>query len=327
MINRLRRSVLPLTFLALLPLFAASAASAQTWPSKPIKIIVPFPPGGSVDMVARTVAKHLTESLGQSVVVDNRAGASGNIAADLVSKSPADGYTLFVTSSGVLAANIHLYKKTGFDPFKDFAPVIRLVNQPNILIVHPSVPVNSVQELIALAKAKPGAVTMGSAGIGTGQDIAAKQFEMATGVRVLHVPYKGGAPALNDLLGAQIQSMFETSPTALPYVKSNTLRALAITSAKRSPLLPNLPTVAEAGVPGYESVTWIGLVTPTGTPKAIIDRLNADLNKALTAEMGKYLADISLDPIGGTPQAMADVTQADSAMYGKIIKAAGIEPQ
>jgi tripartite-type tricarboxylate transporter receptor subunit TctC len=321
MFKYLRHSVL---FLGLL---AGAAASAQTWPTGPVKIIVPFPPGGSVDMVARIVAKRLTDSLGQPVVVDNRAGASGNIAAEIVAKTNPDGNTLFVTSSGVLAANIHLYKRTGFDPFKDFAPIIRLVNQPNILMVHPSVPVNSVKELIALAKAQPEKVTMGSAGIGTGQDIAAKQFEMATGVKVLHVPYKGGAPALNDLLGGQIQSMFETSPTALQYVTGNKLRGLAITSTKRSPLLPNLPTVAEAGVPGYESVTWIGLVAPAGTPKAIIDRLNADLNKALAADMGKQLAEISLDPIGGTPQSMSDVIRTDSAMYGQIIKQAGIEPQ
>lgn len=321
MINRLRRTVLLLTLLA------AGGVSAQTWPTGPIKIIVPFPPGGSVDMVARIVAKRLSDSLSQPVLVDNRAGASGNIGAEIAAKSPADGHTLFVASSGVLAANIHLYKKTGFDPFKDFAPVIRLVNQPNILMVHPSVPVKSVLELVALAKSQPGKVTMGSAGIGTGQDIAAKQFEMATGARMLHVPYKGGAPALNDLLGGQIQSMFETSPTALQYVKANKLRGLAITSAKRSPLLPNLPTVAEAGVPGYESVTWIGLVAPAGTPKAVVDRLNADLNKALAADMGKQLAEISLDPIGGTPQAMADVIRSDSTMYGQIIKAAGIDPQ
>ena len=319
--NTLRRSFL------LLALLAAAGVSAQTYPSGPIKLIVPFPAGGSVDMVARNVAKTLGDALGQSVLVDNRAGASGNIGAEAAARAPADGYTLFVTSSGVLAANMHLYKRTGFDTFKDFAPVIRLVNQPNILMVHSSVPAKSVQELIALAKAQPGKVTMGSAGVGTGQDIAAKQFEMMTGAKVLHVPYKGGAPALNDLLGGQINAMFETSPTALPYVKDGKLRGLAITSAKRSPLLPNLPTVAESGVPGYESVTWIGLVAPAATPKPIIDRLNAELNKALAGDMGKQLAEISLDPIGGTPKAMADVIRQDADMYGKIIKAAGIEPQ
>ena len=321
MLKRIRRSFL------LSLILAAAGVSAQTYPSGPIKLIVPFPAGGSVDMVARHVAKRLGDALGQPVLVDNRAGASGNIGAEAAARAPADGHTLFVSSSGVLAANMHMFKRTGFDTFKDFAPVIRLVNQPNILMVHPSVSAKSVQELIVMAKAQPGKVTMGSAGIGTGQDIAAKQFEMMTGVKVLHVPYKGGAPALNDLLGGQINAMFETSPTALPYVKDGKLRGLAITSAKRSPLLPNLPTVAEAGVPGYESVTWIGLVAPAATPKPIIDRLNAELIKALAGDMGKQLAEISLDPIGGTPKDMADVIRTDFEMYGKIIKAAGIEPQ
>jgi tripartite-type tricarboxylate transporter receptor subunit TctC len=316
------------TFLAL-ALLAAGSVSAQTWPSGPIKVIVPFPAGGSVDMVARAVGKRLGDVLGQPVVVDNRAGASGNIGAEIAAKSPADGLTLFVSSSGVLAANQFLYKRTGFDTLKDFTPVIRLVNQPNILLVHPSLPVKSVQDLVAAAKAQPGKITMGSAGIGTGQDISARQFTAAAKVDVLHVPYKGGAPALNDLLGGQIQTMFETSPTALPYARDpkQQLRALAITSAKRSPLLPNLPTVAEAGLPGFESITWIGLVAPTGTPKAVVDRLNAELNKALKEDMGKMFADIALDPIGGTPKDMEDMIRKDSAEYGRILKAAGVEPQ
>jgi len=324
MMNRMRRSLLALAVLA-----AAGGASAQTWPTGPIKLIVPFPAGGSVDMVARAVGKQLTDALGQPVLVDNRAGASGNIGAELAAKSPADGHTLFVSSSGVLTANQFLYKRTGFDTLKDFAPVIRLVNQPNILMVHPSVPVKDVKELIALAKAQPGKITMGNAGVGTGQDIAARQFSSMAGVNVLHVPYKGGAPALNDLLGGQIQTMFETSPTALPYAreKDGKLRAIAITSAKRSPLLPNLPTVAEAGIPGFDSVTWIGLVAPAGTPKAVVDRLNAELNKGLQGAMGKQFADISLDPIGGTPQDMANIIRKDSAEYGRILKAAGVEPQ
>jgi tripartite-type tricarboxylate transporter receptor subunit TctC len=320
MSHMIRRSFL------LLSLLAAAGVSAQTYPTGPVKLIVPFPAGGSVDMVARSVGKRLSEVFGQPFIVDNRAGASGNIGAELAAKAPADGHTLFVSSSGVLAANMHLYKKIPFDPFKDFAPVIRLVNQPNILMVHPSVPAKTVPELIALAKAQPGKVTVGSAGIGTGQDIAAQQFVMMTGTNVLHVPYKGGAPALSDLLGGQINAMFETSPTALPYVKQGKLRALAITSAKRSALLPDLPTVAEAGVPGYESVTWLGVVAPAGTPKPIIDRLNAELQKALAGDMGKQLAEISLDPIGGTPQEMADAIRQDSVNYGKIIKAAKIEP-
>jgi tripartite-type tricarboxylate transporter receptor subunit TctC len=321
-LDRLRRSLLAMALLA------AGSVSAQTWPNGPIKLIVPFPAGGSVDMVARAVGKHLGDALHQPVVVDNRAGASGNIGAELAAKSPADGQTFFVTSSGVLAANQFLYKRTGFDSLKDFAPVIRLVIQPNILLVHPSVPAKNLQDLIALAKAQPGKITMGSAGIGTGQDISARQFTSSTGVNVLHVPYKGGAPALNDLLGGQIQTMFETSPTALPYARdAKQLRPIAITSAKRSPLLPNLPTVAESGIAGYESVTWIGLVAPAGTPKTVIDRVNAELNKALKGEMGKQFAEIALDPIGGTPAEATDAIRKDSAEYGRILKAAGVEPQ
>jgi tripartite-type tricarboxylate transporter receptor subunit TctC len=327
MMNRMRRTLLALAALAALA--ATGGVSAQTWPTGPIKLIVPFPAGGSVDMVARAVAKHLTDAFGQPVLVDNRAGASGNIGAELAAKSPADGNTLFVSSSGVLAANQFLYKRTGFDTLKDFTPVIRLVNQPNILMVHPSVPAQNVKELIALAKKQPGKISMGSAGVGTGQDIAARQFTSMAAVNVLHVPYKGGAPALNDLLGGQIQAMFETSPTALPYAKEKDgkLRAIAITSPKRSPLLPNLPTVAESGIPGFESETWIGLVAPAGTPKAIVDKLNAELNKGLKAAMGKQFADLTLDPIGGSPQDMVNIIRKDSAEYGKILKAAGVEPQ
>src|SRR3982074_875571 len=321
MLNRIRRSLLLFTMLA------ATGASAQTYPTKPVKVIVPFPPGGSVDMVARMVGKKLADALGQPFFIDNRAGASGNIGAEIAAKSAPDGYTIFVTSSGVLAANMHLYKKLPFDPFKDFSPVIRLVSQPNTLMVYPSVQASNVKELIALAKSRPGKLTFGSAGIGTGQDIAAQQFTMMTGVDVLHVPYKGGAPALTDLLGGQIDAMFETAPTAMPYVKQGKLKGLAITSAKRSKLLPDLPTVSEAGVTGYESVTWIGVVAPAGTPKAIVDLLNAELQKALGGDMGKQLAELSLDPIGGTPKDIEDAIRKDSADLAKIIKAANIQPQ
>jgi tripartite-type tricarboxylate transporter receptor subunit TctC len=227
----------------------------------------------------------------------------------------------------VLAANVHLYNKLSFDPFKDFSPIIRIVNQPNILVVHPSVPAANVKELIVLAKSRPGKLTFGSAGIGTGQDIAAQLFVMMTGVDVLHVPYKGGAPALSDLLGGQIDAMFETSPTAIPYVKQGKLKALAITALQRSALLPGLSTVSEAGVNGYESVSWIGMVAPAGTPKPIIDRINAEIQKALGADTGKQLTELSLEPIGGTPQNFSDAIRKDSADYARIIKAAGIQPQ
>ncbi len=321
MLSNIRRCLLLLTLLV------ATGASAQNYPNKPVRIIVPFPSGGSVDMVARVIGKSLSDALGQPFIIDNRAGASGNIGAEAAAKSAPDGYTLFVASSGVLAANVHLYIKIPFDPVKDFSPVIRLVNQPNILLLHPSVPAANVKELIALAKARPGKLTFGSAGIGTGQDMAAQLFVMMTGTSVLHVPYKGGAPALNDLLGGQIDAMFETAPTALPYAKQGRLKALGITSLQRTALMPDLPTVSEAGVTGYESVTWIGMVAPAGVPKPIIDRLNAEIQKALKGEAGRQLSEVSLDPLGGTPADFAEALRNDSNEYARIIKAANIQPQ
>jgi tripartite-type tricarboxylate transporter receptor subunit TctC len=321
--QRMRRSLLALALLAA----GTVSVHAETWPNGPIKLVVPFPPGGSVDMVARAVGKRLGDALGQAVVVDNRAGASGNIAAEYVARQPADGMTLFVTSSGVLAANQFLYKHTGFETLKDFAPVIAIANQPNVLMVHSSVPARNVQELIALAKAHPGKITMGNAGIGTGQDMAARLFASMAGVNVLHVAYKGGAPAMQDLLGGQIQSMFQTAPESVSYMKDSKVRPLAITSNKRSPLLPNLPTVAESGIPGYESSTWIGMVVPANTPKPVVARLNAELNKALQGDLGKQLSDYALQPMGGTPEEMTTLVRKDSATYGKILKEAGVEPQ
>jgi tripartite-type tricarboxylate transporter receptor subunit TctC len=311
----------------LLSLLAATAVSAQTYPTRPVRIIVPFSAGGSVDMVARLVGKKLGDALGQPFIIDNRPGASGNIGADLVARSAPDGYTLLVTGPGVLVANSHLYKKLPFDPAKDFAPVIRLVNQPNILIVHPSVQAPNVKAFIALAKSRPGKVSVGSAGIGTGQDIAAQQFALMTGADILNVPYKGGAPALTDLLGGQIDAMFETAPTAMPYIKQGKVKALAITSAKRSSLLPDLPTVSEAGVSGYESVTWIGMLAPAATPKAIVEQLNAEIQRVLAGEVGKQLTELSLDPIGGTPKDYSDAIRSDAVVYARILKAANIQPQ
>ena len=319
------RSLVGLSLLAVAGLVGAQ----QTYPKGTVTLVVPFPPGGTVDMVARTIGKHLGDVFGQPFVVDNRAGASGNIGAAHVVNAKADGQTLFVSSSGVLAANQFLYKNPGFDSQKQLTPVIRLVNQPNILLVHPSVPANNVQELIKLAKSQPGKLNMGNAGIGTGQDFAAREFIAAAGVDMLNVSYKGGAAALNDLLAGQIQVAFDTSPTALPYAKERNgkLRALAITSAKRSPLVPDLPTVAESGIPGFDSFTWIGLTAPTGTPSAIIERLNAELNKALKGEMGKKFSEYSFEPLGGTPAEMGAMIRKDSENYGAVLKAAGVEPQ
>jgi tripartite-type tricarboxylate transporter receptor subunit TctC len=310
----------------LLAIACTGSAFAQSYPNKPIRLVVPFPAGGSVDMVARMVGKKLSDSMGQPVLVDNRAGASGNIGMDFVAKSPADGYTLLMASAA-LTANAHLYAKMSFDPLKDLQPVIRVADQPNVLVVNPSLGVKNVQELIALAKSKPGKLTFGSAGLGAAQQIAAEIFMVKTGTKMLHVPYKGGAPALADLVGGQIDLMFETSPTATPFVTSGRLIGLAVTTPKRVSTLPNLPTVAEEGVPGYEAYTWLGVVAPAGTPKDVVAKLNAEIKKAMTPEFRAELTKIHLIPVGDTPDEFSAFVKADSAFYANVVKQAHIEPQ
>jgi tripartite-type tricarboxylate transporter receptor subunit TctC len=310
----------------LLAMACAGGAFAQGYPNKPIRLVVPFPAGGSVDMVARMVGKKLSDSMGQPVLVDNRAGASGNIGMDFVAKSPPDGYTLLMASAA-LTANAHLYAKMSFDPLADLQPVIRVADQPNVLVVNPSLGVKNVHELIALAKSKPGKLTFGSAGLGAAQQMAAEIFMMKTGTQMLHVPYKGGAPALADLVGGQIDLMFETSPTAVPFVTAGKLVGLAVTTPRRLSTLPNLPTVAEAGVPGYEAYTWLGVVAPAGTPKDVVARLNAEVKKAMTPEFRAELTKINLIPVGDTPDEFTAFVKADSANYANIVKQARIQPQ
>jgi tripartite-type tricarboxylate transporter receptor subunit TctC len=277
-------------------------------------------------MVARMVGKKLGESMGQPVLVDNRAGASGNIGMDYVAKSPADGYTLLMASAA-LTANAHLYSKMSFDPLKDLQPVVRVADQPNVLVVNPSLGVKNVQQLIALAKSKPGKLTFGSAGLGAAQQIAAEIFMMKTGTRMMHVPYKGGAPALADLVGGQIDLMFETSPTAVPFAASGKLIPLAVTTPRRVSSLPNLPTVAEEGVPGYEAYTWLGVVAPAGTPPDLVAKLNAEVKKAMTPEFRAELTKVHLIPVGDTPEEFTAFVKADYANYAKIVKEAKIQPQ
>jgi len=310
----------------LLGMAFTASAFAQGYPAKPIRLVVPFPAGGSVDMVARMVGKRLGENLGQPVIVDNRAGASGNIGMDTVAKSPPDGYTLLMASAA-LTANAHLYAKMPFDPLKDLQPVIRVADQPNVLVVNRSLGVKSVQELIALAKSRPGKLTFGSAGLGAAQQIAAEIFMMKTGTKMMHIPYKGGAPALQDLLGGQIDLMFETSPTAVPFVQADKLVPLAVTTSRRLSTLPNLPTVAEAGVPGYEAYTWLGVVAPAGTPREIVAKLNAEVKKIMTPEFRQELTQINLIPVGDSPEEFAAFLRRDSDMYARIVKEARIEQQ
>ncbi len=315
-----------LTALAATTAFAP-LAMAQDYPSKPVKLIVPFPPGGSVDLVARLLGKSLQEQLKQPFIVDNKPGASGNIGADFVAKSPADGYTLLVGSAGVFAANQHLYAKPPFDPEKVFAPIMRIVDQPNILVVHPDSPARTEQELVALAKAKPGKNSFGTASVGSAQHFSTEIFMQQAGIQMLHVPYKGGAPAVSDLMGGQIDMIFDTSPTAVPYVKSGKLRALAITSAQRSPLLPDVPTMREAGLPNFEVVTWTGLAAPAGTPAAVVETLNAAIKRALAGELSRQLAETSLIPVGDSPQAFKAFIHQDAQNYARLVKSANITPQ
>lgn len=306
----------------------APAANAQdNYPSKPVRLVVPFPPGGSIDMVARLMGQKLSASLGQPVLVDNRAGASGNIGMDYVAKAPKDGYTLLLAHAG-LASNAHMFAKLPFEPLKDIAPIIRIADQPNVLIINPKWPFKNVGELVAYAKANPGKLSVGTSGVGGPQDVAARMFMRMTGTDMLNVAYKGGAPALADLLGGQIDLMFETSPTAVPYAKSGKLRALAVTSDKRLSTLADVPTVAEAGVAGYKAVAWMGLAAPAGTPPAIIAQLNEQVQKLLnTGEMQKQIADLSLDVAGGSAASFVTFVRKESDAYAKFVKDFNITPQ
>ncbi|MCZ2495681.1 tripartite tricarboxylate transporter substrate binding protein [Xylophilus sp. Kf1] len=317
-----------LTFVAVASLACLAApAFAQDYPTKPIKLIVPFPPGGSVDMIGRLVGQKMSEALGQPVLVDNRAGAGGNIGMDFVAKAPKDGYTLLVAPSGY-AANQHLFAKLPFDPLKDLTPIIRIADQPAVLIVNPKLPVKNVKELIAYAKANPGKLNAGTAGVGGAQDVAARLFQSMTGTEMINVTYRGGAPALADLLAGQIDLMFETSPTAVPYAKSGKLIALGVTTDKRIANLPDVPTIAEAGVPGFHSITWIGMAAPGGTPPAIVARLNAEMQKVLAdPAVRKQIGEISLDIAGGSAADFAKFLAKESQDYAKFVKDNNITPQ
>jgi len=256
-------------------------AAAQNYPTKPIRLVVPFPAGGTTDILARAAAQKLSEALGQQVVVDNRPGAGGNIGADIVAKSAPDGYTLLMGTVGTHAINPSLYTKMPYDHFKDFVPVVLVAGVPNVLVVTPSLPVNSVQDLIKLAKEKPGQINFASSGSGTSIHLSGELFKTMTGVEMTHVPYKGSSPALTDLMGGQVQLMFDNLPSALPQIKGGKLRAIAVTSTKRAPALPDIPTMAESGLPGFEASSWFGVLAPAGTPPAVVTRINTEINKWL----------------------------------------------
>ena len=314
--------------LAGLTLAAAGAlptvALAQNYPVKPVTIVVPFAPGGTTDILARIVGQGMQTELGQPFVVDNRAGAGGNIGASLAAKAAGDGYTLFMGTVGTHAINQALYKKLPYDPAKDFAPISRVATVPNLLVAHPSQPYKTVKELIAYAKANPGKVTFGSPGSGASPHVSGELFKSMTGTDLLHVPYKGSAPAMTDLLGGQINIMFDNMPSAIQHVRSGKLRPIAVTTAKRSPELPDIPTIAEAGVPGYEAMSWFGMFAPAATPKPVLDKLNAALVKVLNqADVKKKIAEQGGDVVAETPEQFAAFIKSETAKWGKVVKESG----
>ncbi len=300
-------------------------APAQEYPVKAIRFIAPNLPGGPTDILARLVGQKLAESFGQPVVIENRAGAGGNIGTEAAAKSPPDGYTLVTGNNATFGANVSLYKHLAFDPVKDFAPLVLVATQPNILVVHPSLPVTSVRQLIVLAKARPGELNYAGSGMGAVAHLAAELFKSMAGVNIVHIPYKSAAPALIDVIAGQNQLMFATSLSVQPHIKSQKLRALAVTTAKRSRLMPELPTIAEAGVPGFEAMTWHGVLTTGGTPPAIVNKLSAEINRILQLpDVRERLGSLGAEIIGGTPQEFAAHIQREIPKWAKVIKDAGV---
>ena len=306
-------------------LLTVSNAQAQAFPNKPIRLVCPFPAGGAVDIASRAIAQELAKNLGQPVTVDNKPGAGGNIGGADVARSAPDGYTILMTTSGIQAINPALYAKMPFDTSKDLAPVSALVSLNNVLVLHPSVKANSVAEVIALAKSQPaGAINYASSGSGTSIHMSGEMFKSLTNVNMTHIPYKGSAPALNDLLGGQVMMMFDNIPSAMPHIKSGKLRALATTGAKRDPSLPDLPTISEAGVAGYESGVWFGLAVAANTPKEIIAKLNAEAVKGTKApEFVKRMTDLGYIIMGTSPETMAEMNKAEVMRWGPSVRSAG----
>jgi tripartite-type tricarboxylate transporter receptor subunit TctC len=304
---------------------AAGSALAQDYPVRPIRFVVPYPPGGFTDLLARAIGQKLTESWGQAVVVDNRSGGGSTIGTEIVAKAPPDGYTILLVAPD-LAINPSLYRdrKLPYDAVKSFVPVTLAAWSPVILALHPSVPARSVGELVALAKSKPGQLNYGSGGIGTGAHIAMELFKSMTGVNMVHVPYKGVGPAVTALLAGQVQLMFGQMPITLPHVEAGKLRALAVASAKRSSAMAELPTVAEAGVPGFEVTPWFGVVAPAGTPKEIVNKLNTEIVKILQmSDVRQRLSGLGAEPAGSTPDEFAAHIKAEIAKLGEVVKKSG----
>ncbi|HEX9193308.1 MAG TPA: tripartite tricarboxylate transporter substrate binding protein [Burkholderiales bacterium] len=315
--------------LSLLPLAVlAVAASGQTpYPSRPVRFIVPSAAGGGTDIIARAIAQKLSESLGQQFIVDNRPGAGQMIGIELAAKSPADGHTIVMAAS-TLAINSVMYKEVSYDPVRDFAPITQAASLPNVLVVHPSLPVKSVAELIAYAKQRPGQLNFASAGIGTSPQMSVELLKSMAGIDMVHIPYKGTSPGVVDLLAGQVTVMTPNVLTALPHIKAGKLRALAVTSAKRSEALPDTPTIAEAGLPGYDSTQWYGVLAPAGTPHEIVTRLHAEIVRALRLpDLRERLAADGAEAVGSTPEEFAAFIQSEIEKWTAVAKSAGIRPE
>ena len=305
-------------------IFAGSSLAQTVYPAKAIRYVVPFPAGGPLDIVARAIGQELNKSWGQAVVIDNRPGAGGNIGADLVAKAPADGYTILMGAVSTHAINVTLYNKLPYDPIRDFAPVTLITSVPNVLVVHPSVPANNVKELIALAKSRPGQLNFASGSTGSAGHLAGELFNSMAGVRMTHIPYKGAAPAVVDLMAGHVSLMFDNMSSALPNIKATRVRALAVTTLKRSPLLPQLPTISDAGLRGFDIATWFGIFAPAGAPPDIVARLNGEIVRILhTPEMKERLALLGAEPIGNKPDEFAAFVKAEIPKYAKVIQASG----
>jgi len=312
---------------AIIPAGVAAQAteSADNWPSRPVRIVVPFAAGGSTDVVARLLADKLATEFKQPFVIDNKPGAGGNIGADAVAKAPADGYTLLMGTTGVLAINNFLYKNMSYDATRDLTPVSYTSLITNILVVPTSVPATTVPELVQLAKAKPGSLSFASSGAGSSTHLSAELFKSMAGVDIMHIPYRGSSQALTDVVAGQVTMLFDNAPSSIGFVQQGKLRALAVTSSKRLPQLPNVPTLDEAGVKGYESLSWSGIVAPAATPRPIVIKLNQTIERVLKMEdVRQKFSALGVEPVGGSPEAFARHVRTESEKWGRLIKAANI---
>ena len=320
------RTVNPARAMLALALSAGTAGAglAQDYPNKPIRYIVPFAPGGMTDILGRVFGQKLSEAWGQQVIVDNRPGAAGGIGSDIAAKSKPDGYTILGGTISSHAINVWLYSKLPYDPVRDFAPITLYVSLPNMLVVHPSLPVRSVRDLIALAKTKPKELTFASAGSGTSQHLSGELFNVMAGVELLHVPYKGSGPGLADLVGGQVMMFFDNITTSLPLAKAGKIRPIAVTTAKRASVMPELPTIAESGLPGFDVSSWQGVFAPAATPKEIVVKLNAEIRRILALpDVRERLTQLGADPAGNTPEQFAAYIKGEIAKWGPIVKASG----